>query len=418
LWTPDGVGICTEAGQQWLPSIVSDGAGGAIIAWDDGRPSADGGIYAARIDSATNLWAPGIPVSYAPGVEQRIPEIVSDGSGGAIVSWIDTRNGLGYDIYAQRLNQYAIATWAYPGDQWYHSAVSDDAGGAIIIWSDNATVSAQRVDGAGALQWSSGGVVVDVGGIGYRTETSAVKDGAGGAVIIWTHDTMTFPQMTDIRAQAIDSSGNIKWTSGYVPICEADHEQSFARPVSDGAGGVAVAWSDARDGVVYDVFAQSVDSAGVCRWGTDGTAVCSVDGDSRGVSSVVGGGDGSAIIVWRDARDDSLYDLYARKFRIATGIDDGRTPPADRLAQNRPNPFNPVTTISYEIATAGRVSIRVYDVTGRLVRVLLDDVRSAGPHAVEWDGRDERGRPTASGVYFYKLTTKDFTKTRKMVLLK
>jgi hypothetical protein len=90
------------------------------------------------------------------------------------------------------------------------------------------------------------------------------------------------------------------------------------------------------------------------------------------------------------------------------------------LANNLPNPFNPVTTIRYGIREPAHVSLKVYNVAGQLVKTLVDAFQSpeAGGFSVTWDGVDNAGQPVASGVYFYKLVTKGFTQTRKMVLLK
>ncbi|MFH1069711.1 MAG: FlgD immunoglobulin-like domain containing protein, partial [Candidatus Glassbacteria bacterium] len=95
-------------------------------------------------------------------------------------------------------------------------------------------------------------------------------------------------------------------------------------------------------------------------------------------------------------------------------------PKAFALAQNWPNPFNPSTTISYSVpeGNAEKVTLRVYDLRGKLVKTLVDQVREAGAYSVYWDGTDESGRQTASGVYFYRLSAGSFTQTRKMVLLK
>jgi hypothetical protein len=91
---------------------------------------------------------------------------------------------------------------------------------------------------------------------------------------------------------------------------------------------------------------------------------------------------------------------------------------AYRLDANIPNPFNPSTTIRYEIAQAGPVTLRVYDVSGGLVRTLVDRVHSAGAFDARWDGRDAHGIAVASGVYFYRMEAGVFTQTRRMVLLK
>lgn len=89
------------------------------------------------------------------------------------------------------------------------------------------------------------------------------------------------------------------------------------------------------------------------------------------------------------------------------------------LKQNYPNPFNPSTTIVYSLGASGPVTIRVYDVSGRLVRTLVDGIGSPGPNqTVVWNGRDNSGMPVASGIYFYRLTAERLTVTKKMVLLK
>ena len=88
------------------------------------------------------------------------------------------------------------------------------------------------------------------------------------------------------------------------------------------------------------------------------------------------------------------------------------------LAQNEPNPFNPMTRISYAIEIPGRASLRVYDLQGRLVATLLDADAKAGPGFVEWNGRDSHGRQVPTGVYVYRLTSADGELSRKMVMLK
>ncbi|MBN2071504.1 MAG: T9SS type A sorting domain-containing protein [Candidatus Krumholzibacteriota bacterium] len=83
-----------------------------------------------------------------------------------------------------------------------------------------------------------------------------------------------------------------------------------------------------------------------------------------------------------------------------------------------PNPFNPSTTLRYEIALPGRVTLIVYDISGRLVRSLVDREMGAGHYEAIWDGRSESGSKVASGIYFYKLSAPGFMETKKLVLLK
>ncbi|MFH1007744.1 MAG: S8 family serine peptidase [Candidatus Latescibacterota bacterium] len=88
------------------------------------------------------------------------------------------------------------------------------------------------------------------------------------------------------------------------------------------------------------------------------------------------------------------------------------------LSGNVPNPFNPWTTISYQLPEAASVHLTIYTLTGQVVRTLVEGTRPAGTYRVIWDGLDEAGRQAANGVYLYALNSEDFFKVRKMVLVR
>ena len=88
------------------------------------------------------------------------------------------------------------------------------------------------------------------------------------------------------------------------------------------------------------------------------------------------------------------------------------------LLQNYPNPFNPTTTIEYTIPRSNDVAIRIYDITGRLVRVLENGVQEAGDHHTQWDSRNNAGQMVASGMYVYEIRFENSVLARKMMLLK
>ncbi len=89
------------------------------------------------------------------------------------------------------------------------------------------------------------------------------------------------------------------------------------------------------------------------------------------------------------------------------------------LAQNHPNPFNPKTTLAFELPTAAAASLRIYGVDGRLLRTLREQEHlDAGRHELVWDGRDDHGRAVPGGVYLYRLETDRFSEARRMILLK
>lgn len=103
----------------------------------------------------------------------------------------------------------------------------------------------------------------------------------------------------------------------------------------------------------------------------------------------------------------------------AVADEPGAVPRVLQLMQNAPNPFNPRTTIEFALPRdADHVLLAVYDVSGRLVRTLIDGPEPAGTRSVTWNGRDDAGRTTASGVYFYRLDTPQGRITKKMTLLK
>jgi hypothetical protein len=105
---------------------------------------------------------------------------------------------------------------------------------------------------------------------------------------------------------------------------------------------------------------------------------------------------------------------------LGTGTVKVEAPPAAfALKFNRPNPFNPSTTIGYEVAQATRVTLAVYNLLGQEVVRLVDAFRTPGRYEATWDGRNARGQAVSSGVYIYRMTTNTgFVETKRLTLLK
>jgi hypothetical protein len=101
-----------------------------------------------------------------------------------------------------------------------------------------------------------------------------------------------------------------------------------------------------------------------------------------------------------------------------TGADTRGLPERFALYQNIPNPFNPVTTVRFDITKRTTARLCIFDVKGRLVRVLVDGPVDPGRKQVTWDGRNGKGNPVTSGVYFYHLVTPEFSDARKMILIR
>jgi hypothetical protein len=117
-----------------------------------------------------------------------------------------------------------------------------------------------------------------------------------------------------------------------------------------------------------------------------------------------------------------LYVVHAIKIPAAvTRISDFfglAVPTESKIEQNYPNPFNLTTKINYSVSEYGKVTLRIYDQTGKWIRTLVDKSIPAGDYQVDWDGRDDSGVMVASGLYYYQFSTKIHSETRKLVLLK
>jgi hypothetical protein len=324
-WTTNGVAICTALGDQDAPKLLPDGLGGAMIVWQDQR---DGGykVYGQRVNNAGSIqWtADGMAICTAAG-GQGGPEILSDGSGGAIIVWGDGRNG-NVDIYAQRVNGSGAAQWTIDGvaistaieAQAYFQTVADGLGGAIIVWQDQRNLSndiyAQRVSAGGVVQWSTDGIAISTQ-TGYQEVPHVVSDGSGGAIIVW-QDKRSGTN-TDLYSQRISGAGAFLWAIDGVPVSTAANVLPYSQIVSDGVGGALIAWRDNRNGN-YDIFAHRLNEAGTPQWSVNGVPICTASND-QGVPQVVSDGLGGAIVVWTDFRSATSYDIYAQRVN-ASGL--------------------------------------------------------------------------------------------------
>lgn len=319
----ENTAVCTAPGQQSSPQIVGDGAGGAIITWEDAR-DVHFDIYAQRVDAQGNvLWAKdGVPICTAP-ENQNKPKIISDGAGGAIITWHDIRSGSSNsDIYAQRIDADGRPQWMNNGvpvctevnAQNSPCIATDGAGGAIIVWQDfrtnYANLYAQRINKNGELLWTKDGVPV-CGSSDAQSAPVSVDDGTGGIIVAWQDFRRNY---ADIYAQRIDGSGKVLWEKSGVALCTAPGHESFPVITGNGAEGAIVSWVDTRNGN-NDVFAQQVDGNGVVQWLTNGIPVCIASGNQN-YPMIVSDSAGGAMLAWWDMRSGES-DIYAQHIDLS-----------------------------------------------------------------------------------------------------
>lgn len=320
--------ISTASNDQANPAIISDNNGGAIIVWEDDRDG-NNNIFAQRISSAGIVqWtANGIPVCSDPGFQYG-PQIISDGSGGAIIVWEDVRNGFpNIDIYAQRVDANGNILWTPNGKIVYdffnyttlRDVISDNAGGAIIVWDDfrsafGTDIYAQRIDANGNLLWDSNGVAISTA-INEQSFAQMTSDGNNGAIISFINDVGSSgsPSLT-IYAQKVSGGGVAQWVANGVQVCSTGTE-TIPPPVItyDGNGGAIIAWTDERSGTSTDIYAQRINASGVVQWTANGIPVSNASGISESGVNITSDNANGAVLVWYDERGGSGLHIYAQR---------------------------------------------------------------------------------------------------------
>ncbi|MCK4234241.1 T9SS type A sorting domain-containing protein, partial [candidate division WOR-3 bacterium] len=157
-------------------------------------------------------------------------------------------------------------------------------------------------------------------------------------------------------------------------------------------------------------------------------SVTIIDGVTNAVITAIPVGDFPLALVWNSTNNRTYVTNYADNsisvIRGETGVEEvaGNQSSITRLEQNFPNPFTRATCIRYQIPNTGsqeqQVTLKVYDITGRLVRTLIDAKKKSGNCIAVWDTKDDRGEKVTNGVYFYRLSTNGFTEVRNLILIK
>ncbi|MDD5593689.1 MAG: hypothetical protein PHG97_02965 [Candidatus Margulisbacteria bacterium] len=326
LWGELGVQTCggqSGSGNQNNPALIDDGSGGVIVVWQ-GYCNGNADIFAQRISAAGSLlWSTaGVTICDAP-AGQFAPELVPDGSGGAIITWHDYRSGAGEDIYAQRVDPGGNVLWdkngvpvcTAAGTQWYPKIASDGAGGAIITWTDGRISSAdnnifaQRLDPAGKPLWDKDGVPVC--SAAQNQEKPVILPTEKGAIIAWQDSRLN---NVDIFAQKIDLAGKPVWDKDGIAVVVAPYSQEEPQLATDNNGGAVVVWTDNREEDAA-IYAQKISAGGKIEWESDGRRLAKSEGKQRG-ARIVKLKTLDWVVVWEDSRKGDPL-LYCQKINSA-----------------------------------------------------------------------------------------------------
>lgn len=339
-WPVNGRAVCAAANAQYGPVIVSDGAGGALVAWYDYRNAGSADVYAQHV-LASGVVDPAWPVDgralCTATSEQVTVALAPDGAGGAIAAWDDQRTGA-HDVYAQHLLASGAVDPAWPvdgravctaaGDQTVPSLVSDGAGGAVLSWQDartgTADIYAHHVRAGGSMDpsWPVNGAAVCTA-TNVQQSPLLVADGSGGAIVCWID--LRPGGNFDIYAAHVLPAGYVDglWPADGRALCVATGNQVAPAIVADGAGGAFVAWDDRRSPANPDIYATHVLHTGVVdpAWPVDGRAVCAASGQQSSPAIASDGGTG-VLVAWTDNRNgDSNTDVFATHVSAA-GVPD------------------------------------------------------------------------------------------------
>jgi hypothetical protein len=334
------------------------------------------------------------------------------------------------DVYLIKTDSLGDTLWTrtydFPSSNDAFSIQETQDGGYIvagIIWffSGNGNALLMKTDSTGNLLWFR-----DYGDTLHEEAHSVVETSDGG--FVFTGSTTSYGAGgNDVWLVKTDSSGNILWSKTFGGI-GGDYGYSVQK-TSDG-GYIITGRTSSYGAGLWDVYLIKTNSLGDTLWTRTFGGISLDKGESVQETS-----DGGFIIAGMTMSFGSGWqDVYLIKTdslgNVLVGIEEEDLNKKDRdykstLFQNRPNPFTHSTTIHYALSVTrghglgirgeGKLSVRltIYDITGRLIEILVDENQKPGVYQVYWEGKTQ-----ASGIYFYRLNTGDFVKTRKMILLK
>ncbi len=443
LWGDTGIELTVRTPLSQSNPKVDFHNGAFYFAWSDLDPTSQiNQVYAQKVVDGNMQWGDdGLLVSVTPDGEDERESQLEEMKGLYFV-WTKSLPTWNVGLNVKRLNEDGTTATGFADEgitisdfdvsasytnQTAPTAqlVNDDL---LVFWQDfrHNWVSfyyGMMIGADGTYTWNNDGVILgDNTSDTSRSQEQldfAVSDDA--IVAAWTENTVG---VGDIYMQQLDFTGDLAWaTTGLASIVK-DSTQTSASVTMFGNEYFGVVW---EDNVTFesDIFFNLYDLNGnsIITEGADGFMVS--DAIKRQYTPKVGNiHNNEAITIWSDGRSSGkteIVGLYAQKLNLpSVGNDDHTAPTVNTLkvAQNYPNPFNPTTNISFNIPKDSDVEVSVYNVLGQKVKTLAKDRFSAGTNTITWNGDDDNENGVASGIYFYRVETKDSTVTKKMVMMK
>jgi len=326
-WIENGVSIRQGVHIEWQRTGDSGADGEMIFAWSDTR-TGDRDIYVQKVDtSGTLLWGEmGIRATVADG-RQEDPVLVSDGAGGAFLAWIDYRDDEYGDVYGQHINADGELSWepsgvplaVNSGLQQSVNMARGDVGVAYVIWDDGSQSASGDIFGtvlttSGPLAsgGSDGLVLVNASG----TQTNHSIETSGSEVVVVWRDTRDVND-ADIYGQRLDANFTGLWGVNGVLVCGNESNQAYPKVAPADGDRVAVSWLDFRNNIKSDIFSQLFNADGTPAWTVDGITLTNLDSEQR-ACRVKSNGVDRIYYVWEDLRNNSADpDIYMQSLDLS-----------------------------------------------------------------------------------------------------
>ncbi len=288
IWRNGGIPVCIAPGDQNRPLLIEDGVGGVIVSWVDRRNGRDDNIYCQRVSAwGKVLWQDdGVVVCDAP-FDQSSIRAVTDGKEGIVLCWVDARSVAesGFDLYIQRLGHDGEPMWQlggkpfakFQGLQTSPSLAEDGTGGAFVTWMDSrgtaSNIYVQHLNEFGMYEWENGGRLLAASSVNQR-QPEIIRNFEEDLYIVW-QDGRHGDGMEKLFMQSITPSGQKLWDMGGVHACNYPGRQSKPALLGDAAGNFWLSWLDEREKRLSGVqlVCQKYNINGDLQWKADGITV-------------------------------------------------------------------------------------------------------------------------------------------------
>lgn len=442
LWDSDGVALSANDDYEPSPRVTEADDGDLVFVWPRLPDAGDGKIMMQRLSPAGAPRFPdgGLAVAGEPDEDPAFCDVVPAESGGVIVAWVKDISTFMSDrfVLAERFSAAGASVWGGPVSVFDATSVpiayqpvlqSDGVGGALLCWhrslSNYFNSFVQHLASDGSERFPHNGVAVSTRAGYHHIDPALSREPDTGDLYVFWDERNSNQSQWGIYGQRLTAGGVRTWGDQGRELLPVSTLYKLALRSLPAAGGAMAFYIDEPTGVYGQnrVMGFRVDDTGHFTWPDSPREVSSLlSGKSR--LPVAMGDDGVAKLIWEDDRAGSV-DVYGQNLNPDGSLGAGGTavdgaPAAERpaLGRNFPNPFNPKTSLRFDLPRPATVELAIFDASGRRVATLHAGPLPVGRHEVEWLGRADDGRALASGLYFARLSAAGTVLTRKMVLIK